>query len=89
MLEAAGLEPEVERSSRTSPLGDSDAAALLESVERVIVCRGRKAVVKSAAEAEPEDLAGPTGNIRAPLLQVDDTLLVGFNRDALNEALGL
>lgn len=41
----------------------------------------------AAAEAVPDDFKGPTGNFRAPLLHVDDTLVVGFNRQALADFL--
>jgi len=87
VLEAAGLEPETERSSRTAPLGDADAQSILRSVKKVVVCRGRKTVEMPGARAGLDDLKGPTGNFRAPLLHLDDTLLVGFNRQALEKLL--
>ena len=87
MLEAAGLVPETERSSRAAPLYDIDVQAILRSVEKVVVCRGRKAVELPGARAGLDDLKGPTGNFRAPLLHLDDTLLVGFNRQALEQLL--
>jgi len=87
VLVAAGLEPETERSSRTAPLGDADAQAILRSVKKVVVCRGRKTVEMPGARAGLDDLKGPTGNFRAPLLHFDDTLLVGFNRQALEQLL--
>lgn len=87
MLVAAGLEPETQRSSRTAPLGDADAQAILRSVKKVVVCRGRKTVEMPGARAGLDDLKGPTGNFRAPLLHLDDTLLVGFDRQALEKLL--
>jgi len=87
VLEAAGLVPETERSSRTAPLGDAEARAILRSVEKVVVCRGRKTVEMPGARAGLDDLKGPGGNFRAPLLHFDDTLLVGFNREALEKLL--
>lgn len=87
MLAAANLEPEVERSSRAEPLEDAEARELLRSVERVVVCRGRKSVEMPASEAEVKDLCGPTGKPRAPLLVAGDTLLVGFNRQAVTDLL--
>jgi arsenate reductase-like glutaredoxin family protein len=53
----------------------------------VVVCRGRKTVEIPAADAKAKDLSGPTGNIRAPLVVAGDTLLVGFNQEALEELL--
>ena len=85
MLEAAGLTAIEERSTRRAPLQDAEVDRLLGRVRTVVVCRGRKTAEKAAGEATPADLAGPTGKIRAPLLQFDDLLLVGFNRDRLAE----
>lgn len=87
MLEAADLVPETERSSRAAPLRDVDAQAILRSVKTVVVCRGRKTLEMPGARAGLDDLKGPTGNFRAPLLHLDDTLLVGFNRQALDKLL--
>lgn len=89
MLTRADLAPELERSSRAAPLDDADALAVLRSVEHVIVCRGKKTTEIPRTSASLDDLRGPTGNFRAPILQVDDRLLVGFHREALEELLGL
>ncbi|MCP4201033.1 MAG: hypothetical protein GY769_03780 [bacterium] len=88
MLRASGCEPRIERSSRVDPLGAADVDVILSSAARVIVCRGRKIVEIAGGQARPDDLKGPTGKFRAPLLQVDDTLLVGFNQQALADLLG-
>ena len=89
MLESAGLTARTERSSRAAPLSAQEAQEWIDAAERVIVCRGRKSIELSAGEATPEDLQGPTGKIRAPLVAVDDTLLVGFHRETLTALLGL
>lgn len=87
MLESADLAAEIERSSKASPLAEADAREILRSVSRVVVCRGRKTTEIPAGDASPKDLTGPTGSIRAPLVVADDTLLVGFNQEALEELL--
>ena len=87
MLEAAELEPALERSSRAAPLTGDDARALLRSLRKVVICRGSKTFEMPADRATLDDLKGPTGNFRAPLLHIDSTLLVGFNRQALEEIL--
>lgn len=87
MLEGAGRTPETERSSRKEPLSEADAQAILSESKRVIVCRGRKTVESAAHETNLDDLKGPTGNYRAPILLLDDTLLVGFNQQKLADLL--
>jgi hypothetical protein len=74
-----------ERSSRKEPLTDADAEALLAAVETVIVARGKNVTLMTADEASLDDLKGPTGNYRAPIVRKGATLLVGFHADALSE----
>lgn len=71
-----------ERSTR-DPLCDAEVRELLAGVDRVIVARGRRVEVLPAARTKPDDLRGPTGKIRAPLVRSGRTLLVGFHRDSL------
>lgn len=87
MLNAKSSKVRRERSSRKEPLSDSDAQDLIRQVDRVRVARGRKVVEISSAEASLDDLKGPTGNYRAPMVVAGKTLLVGFNSDALTELL--
>lgn len=76
-----------ERNSRKDPFTDDDARRLLNSVQTVWVARGKKCRQLAAAEAALEDLKGPTGNYRAPILRTGDHLLVGFHPDTLGELL--
>lgn len=87
MLKAHAATVAEERSSRAEPLTDREARELLRSVERVVVARGQKTVEIGAGSAKPADLKGPTGNYRAPLVRRGKTLLVGFNREALEDLL--
>ena len=72
-----------ERSTRSAPLTDGEAADLLGSVERVLVARGRAVRELAAADASLDDLKGPTGNYRAPMVVRGPVLLVGWSQDAL------
>ena len=76
-----------ERNSRKEPFSDDDAQALLAQVESVWVAKGKKVRELSAAEASLEDLKGPTGNYRAPLVSSGDRLLVGFHPQSLERLL--
>lgn len=76
-----------ERSSKKAPLSDDDARALLAAVDTVVIARGKSAETKAAAEATLDDLKGPTGGYRAPILLHGKRLLVGFNEEALRSLL--
>jgi arsenate reductase-like glutaredoxin family protein len=83
VLEDRGAVVKEERNSRKEPLSDAEARALIGSVSKVIVAKGKKVEEIPAAEAKVAQLKGPTGNYRAPMIRKGKTLLVGFNADAL------
>lgn len=85
LLAAGNVAVAKHRQSKKEPLTDADAEALIKSVSKVVVARGKATETLKAADATLDHLRGPTGNIRAPLLKVGKTLLVGFNPDALKE----
>ena len=84
MLAEAGIPIETERSTTKEPLDDDDIRALLARSDRVVIARGRSQRELTSDEAELDDLRGPSGKYRAPMLLSGGTLLVGFNADALN-----
>lgn len=87
MLSTAGASVAAERSSKKAPLTDAEVADLLSSVRTVKIAKGKAVLTKPAAETSLEDLRGPTGNVRAPLLRAGTTLLVGFHEEALRSLL--
>jgi arsenate reductase-like glutaredoxin family protein len=72
-----------ERNSRKEPLSDKEARALIASVSKVIVAKGKKFEELPASKANIAHLKGPTGNYRAPMVRKGKTLLVGFHAEAL------
>lgn len=72
-----------ERSSRKAPLGEAEVRALIAAVDEVVLARGRRAERRPAREVKPDDLKGPTGNYRAPMVRRGRTLLVGFHAETL------
>lgn len=76
-----------ERSTRRQALDDGDVKRLLDAAQRVVIVRGRSRRELAPSETVLDDLKGPTGNYRAPIVLSGGTLLVGFNADALNELL--
>ena len=68
-------------------MSDAEAKQLLASVDEVVLSRGKAQRRLRAKETSVDDLRGPTGSIRAPLVKVGRRLLVGFSKDALEESL--
>ena len=73
-------------------LDRSDARELAAAASRVIVAKGRR-VQRFEPRGAPDDavldaMVGATGNLRAPLLRVGKTLLVGFDADSYAGVLG-
>ena len=78
-----------DRTSASRKLGRADAEALLAGAETIYVARGRKQTELPASEPGATDLMlGPTGNLRAPVVRVGSTLIVGYHEEALNRVLG-
>jgi arsenate reductase-like glutaredoxin family protein len=84
LLAAAKVAIRSERSTRDA-LTEADVVDLLRSVEEVWIARGRKIVKQRAATTKPDQLLGPTGKFRAPLLRRGGRLLVGFHVPSLEE----
>lgn len=64
-------------------MSDADARKLLDSVTEVVLARGKAIRRLSRREATLDDLRGPTGAFRAPMVRRGKKLLVGFNEAQL------
>ncbi|MBP9144754.1 MAG: hypothetical protein KBF21_08570 [Thermoanaerobaculia bacterium] len=73
-----------ERSARNA-LSEMEVKELLGSVDEVWIARGKKVEKLAAEAAKPDDLRGPTGNFRAPMLRRGRRLLVGFHAASVEE----
>jgi arsenate reductase-like glutaredoxin family protein len=71
--------------SANKKLGRSEAMAMAREAKQLIVAKGKKVttVDLTAGSLAEDDLAklmlGPTGNLRAPVMRVGETILVGYN----------
>lgn len=88
MLEKSAVTVKEERPSKKRPLTDADAKALLSSVSEVVLARGKSVRTLAAKETTLDDLRGPTGGFRAPMVKVGRRLLVGFHEATLKEEIG-
>jgi hypothetical protein len=74
-------------------LGRDDAFALAASAANVIVAKGKKVssfTINGKPSADIVDsMLGPTGNLRAPTMQVGKTVVVGFQRRAIQGSVGV
>jgi hypothetical protein len=87
VLDKSKTEIRTERPSKTRPLSDADAKALLAEVDSVTIARGKSARTLPARETALDDLRGPTGNFRAPIVRVGRRLLVGWHEESLRDLL--
>ncbi len=87
MLEQTKSRVASERPSKKQPLTDADVRSLLASVTEVVLARGKAVRTLPAKEASPDDLRGPTGNFRAPMVRLGKRLLVGFHEATLRDGL--
>ena len=89
-MDAHGIEAK-ETTSASQKLGRKDAAELAKAASKVIVAKGKKVdefkTAGKAPKAAVDAMLGPTGNLRAPTLQVGRTVLVGFNEEIYSDAL--
>jgi len=73
--------------------GRDDALRLARQADTILVARGPKVVRLDLRKEKLNDdtlasyLLGPTGNLRAPVLKLGKTLMVGFNPDVYRELL--
>jgi len=75
------------RLSKADPLSDKEVDELIGSVDEVILARGKSFRCWSASKATRDDLRGPTGGFRAPMLKSGRRLLVGFHEETLEKVL--
>lgn len=87
MLSGRRTEVGEERSTRQA-LAPGEVEALLAAVDEVWIARGKKLERRPARAVGVDDLRGPTGNIRAPLVRFGRRLLVGFHAETLAGWLG-
>jgi len=73
-----------ERSARQA-MSEAEVLDLIAGVDEVWIARGRKVEKVAAQAARPDDLRGPTGNFRAPMLRRGRRLLVGFHAASVEE----
>ena len=61
---------------------------------RLIAAKGKKVTTIDLQSAPPADdvlaglMLGPTGNLRAPIIRVGQTILVGYNDQAFTDIFG-
>lgn len=70
--------------ARKTAIGPKDALALLDGVDELYSCKGKKVIHVDLRQAKPKPaelaalMIGPTGNLRAPTARIGRKLIVGF-----------
>lgn len=88
MLDARKVNVKTTRKAKSEPLSEKDARGLLKEVDEVVIAKGKSARTVPARDATLDDLRGPTGNFRAPMMRIGRRLLVGFHEESLLKELG-
>jgi arsenate reductase-like glutaredoxin family protein len=67
---------------------------MARAAHRLIAAKGKKVTTLDLQSAPPADdilarlMLGPTGNLRAPMLLVGQTILIGYNDQAFTDIFG-
>ena len=67
---------------------------MARAAHRLVAAKGKKMTTIDLQSAPPADdvlaalMLGPTGNLRAPIMRVGQTILVGYNDQTFNEIFG-
>jgi arsenate reductase-like glutaredoxin family protein len=67
---------------------------MVREAHRLIAAKGKKVTTIDLRTAPPADevlaglMLGPTGNLRAPIMRVGQTILVGYNDQAFIDMFG-
>jgi hypothetical protein len=88
VLDATKARVAATRLAKKDPLSEKDVRGLLKEVDEVVIAKGKSARTVPAKGATLDDLRGPTGNFRAPMLRIGRRLLVGFHEESLLGELG-
>ena len=88
MLDATKARIATTRLSKSDPLSEKDVRTLLKEVDEIVVAKGKSTRTVPARDATLDDLRGPTGNFRAPMVRIGRRLLVGFHEETLRKELG-
>ena len=67
---------------------------MARAAHRLIAAKGKKVTTINLQSAPPADdvlaglMLGPTGNLRAPMMRVGQTILIGYNDQAFTDIFG-
>ena len=67
---------------------------MAHEAHRLVAAKGKKVTTIDLHSAPPADdvlaglMLGPTGNLRAPIMRVGQTILVGYNDQAFTDIYG-
>jgi arsenate reductase-like glutaredoxin family protein len=67
---------------------------MARAAHRLVAAKGKKVTTLDLQTTPPADdvlaglLLGPTGNLRAPIMRVGQTILVGYNEQAFTDIFG-
>jgi hypothetical protein len=85
------MEIETVDDARKRKIGRDEAWDILTKYKTVAIGRGKKFKTFAPSDENREEVLkaamGPSGNLRAPALEKEDTLIIGYNPDMLGDYL--
>ena len=87
------IDPKIIVDARKNTITQDEVDSVLSRVNQIYSCKGKKVDhINLTAKAHDKEsvlklIIGPTGNLRAPSIIIDKTLLVGFNEEAFDKLL--
>ncbi len=92
-LNRHSLEPKTLVDARKNTIHQNEVDLVLAQVNEIYACKGKKVDYLNLNTDKPDPqtinklIIGPTGNLRAPSLIINKTLLVGFNEETFSKLL--
>lgn len=79
--------------ARKERLGPAAALSMAQKMEDIYATRGKKVIHFNMRQDKPDEetiasvIIGPSGNLRAPALVLEKTLIIGFDEDTYRKLL--
>ena len=92
MLDEKNISIDIAVDARKERIDSETAWQMLKPAKRIVTAKGRKVQGWNPQKDDKTMILkaaiGPSGNLRAPTLQIDNTFIIGFNIELYEKELG-
>ena len=89
MFEKSNLKIETQDDARKKKIDSDSAWSLIEIADSIVIGKGKKRLTYKPEDSSKDDILkaalGRTGNLRAPAIQINKRLIIGFNEEMYKE----